>query len=238
MSSEEQAGTLKRAAAETFGTFGYVLMAAGPEAVGGFDLSTPIGRLGTALATGFAVAAMLYMIGPISGAHINPAVTIGFISAGRFPRHRIAVQIASQFLGAILGAALIAAIAAGAPPGVDVDHLGATGWRWSPGYPWWAAFLAETGATFVFVTTFLTIRHEKQPTPIDGLAIGLTVAALHIAFIAVSGASINPARSLGPALFAGGSALAQLWLYLLAPSLGAVLAGVFARALPLNTPKE
>ena len=227
---------LKRISAECFGTFTLVLMAAAPSAIGGFDPSSEIGRLTISLSTGFAIAAMVYMVGNISGAHINPAITIGYFAAGRFHAKALVSQFCAQVAGAVLAAAVIALIAAGAPDGVDTHHLGATGWLFTgqaPAYPWWAAFLAEFLATFAFVTTFLTIRHEKSPTQVDGLAIGLTAAGLLFAISRVSGGSVNPARSLGPALFAGDGALMQLWLYIVAPALGAVLAGLFSGVMPL-----
>lgn len=227
---------LKRISAECFGTFTLVLMATAPGAIGGFDPSSDIGRLTISLSTGFAIAGMVYMVGQVSGAHVNPAITIGYYAAGRLKAKALVWPLSGQVAGAVLAAAVIALIASGAPAGIDTHHLGATGWHFTgkaPAYPWWAAFLAEFFASFAFVTTFLTIRHERNSTPVDGLAIGLTAAGLLFAISRVSGGSINPARSLGPALFAGDGALSQLWLYIVAPTLGAVLAGLFSGVMPL-----
>lgn len=125
---------LKRIVAECFGTFTLVVMATAPGAIGGFDPSSDLGRLAISLSTGFAIAAMVYMVGPISGAHINPAITIGYYAAGRCHGRAVLLQLCAQVAGAILAAATIALIAAGAPAGLDTHHLGATGWRFTGGH--------------------------------------------------------------------------------------------------------
>lgn len=220
----------QRAVAESFGTFALVFMTIGPPTLGGFDPTTSEGKVAIALSSGFAIAAMVYMIGPVSGGHINPAVTLGHVCAGRLPTRHLAPQLAAQCAGAVVAAGLVALIAFGAPVGTAFHHLGATGWQW-PGeatsWTWTSAFAVETIGAFVYVTLFLTVRDETNSTEFDGLAIGLTAVGLHFATAGVSGASLNPARSLGPALFAGPEALGQVWLYLAAPCLGAVLSGLF-----------
>ena len=230
-----------RAVAEVFGTFALVFMTVGPSSLGGFDPATSEGRIAIALSSGFAIAAMVYMIGPVSGGHINPAVTLGSFCAGRFSRKHLIPQLVAQCTGAILASGLVAFVALGAGYDIDLHHLGATGWNW-PGethpWSWTSAFAVEVTGTFIYVTLFLTVRHERNPTKIDGLAIGLTAAGLHFATDAVSGGSLNPARSLGSALFAGPAALTQLWLYICAPCLGAMLAGLFSAAMPLQKRDE
>lgn len=228
---------LKICLSEGFGTFVMVLTGVGAIVFGGFSPATPAGLIGLGLAFGSSVAAMIYVIGPLSGAHINPAVTVGFFFAERFPAERLLPHIASQVAGGLFAAGLITLLACSTPEAAvqaALRHFGASGWRWgSAGFPWWAAFVAEFVAVFIYVTVFLAVRHERSRTPFDGIVLGITSAGLHFAFAPISGASLNPARSVGPALFAGVPALRQLWLYLAAPLLAGALAGLLARILPL-----
>ncbi|MCB8836549.1 MIP/aquaporin family protein [Aurantimonas sp. VKM B-3413] len=224
---------LRQCIAEAFGTFFMVFVGAGTIALSNLAPSEPMGTVGAGIAFGMAVGTMIYVIGKSSGGHINPAVTVGFFVAKRFPRGSVLPHIGAQCLGAIVGAGVVAVIAHSSPEALaraEAHHFGANGWSWGLTVPWWAAFVAEFVASFAFVSIFLVIRHESRKTPLDGLVIGAAVAALHIAIGPVSGPSLNPARSLGPALFAGVSALSQLWLYILAPLAGGALAGLATRA--------
>jgi aquaporin Z len=172
---------------------------------------------------------MAYAVGPISGAHLNPAVTLGAFLAGRLPAKDVAPYMASQVVGGILGALVLWIIASGSAGGAPAN-LAANGWDPVNGYSTGAAFIAEVVATFVFVMVILGVTSEKHSTVLAGLAIGLTLVAIHICFIAVTGTSVNPARSIGPALFSGGTAMGQLWLFIVAPLVGGALAGLVYKA--------
>ncbi|MEX6504754.1 MIP/aquaporin family protein [Jiella sp. M17.18] len=224
---------MRRYVAEGFGTFFMVLCGTGTIALAGLAPSQALGSLAAGLVFGLSVAAMIYLIGEVSGGHINPAVTAGFLVAKRFPREHLAAHVASQCVGAILGAGVVAIVAHSSPQALgraEMHHFGANGWSWGLHVPWWAAFVTELAASFAFVSVFLVVRHESRKSQLDGLFIGMTVAALHIAFGPVTGPSLNPARSLGPALFAGWDAIDQLWLYILAPVAGGALAGATTKA--------
>jgi len=214
---------MKSYVAEVFGTFCLVFIGCGSVVLGGFgDLIPSGGALAIAFAFGIAVVAMAYAIGPISGAHLNPAVTLGAFLAGRLPAKDVAPYMIAQVVGGIIGALVLWIIASGDADGAPAN-LAANGWST---YSTSAAFLAEVVATFVFVMVILGVTSEKHMTVLAGLAIGLTLVAIHIVFIAVTGTSVNPARSIGPALFSGGAAIAQLWLFIVAPLVGGALAGL------------
>lgn len=223
---------MKAYIAELFGTACLVFIGCATIVTGGFGGLIPDGgSLTIGLAFGIAVIAMAYAIGPVSGAHLNPAVTVGVWLAGRLPAKDVAGYVIAQMVGALIGALALWLIVSGKAGGYD---LGATGFGhngWDPvqGYSASAAFLTEMIATFVFVTVILGVTSGNHTTVMAGAVIGLTLAALHFAFIPVSGNSLNPARSFGPAVFVGGTALAQLWLYILAPLIGGAAAGVVAR---------
>jgi aquaporin Z len=191
--------------------------------------SDVVGVLGIAIAFGLAIVAMAYGIGSVSGCHINPAVSLGALIAGRMTPRDFGIYVIAQCLGAIAGAAFLVAVVSGKMGGYDVavDGLGQNGWGegYGGGYGMAAAFLFEVVATFIFLVVILGSTHASSPAGFAGLAIGLTLAAIHIIGIPVTGVSVNPARSLGPALFVGGQALAQLWLFIVAPLIGAALAG-------------
>lgn len=193
-----------------------------------------VGLLGVAFAFGLTVVAMAYSVGPISGAHLNPAVSLGFLVSGRLTSSDFVGYVVAQCGGAIVSAAALYVIATGRAGGYDVAANGFAQNGWSA-YSMTSAFLFELVATFLFVTVILNSTAERGAGALAGLAIGLTLVAIHLAGIVVSGASVNPARSLGPALFAGGAALSQLWLYILAPSLGAAAAGFLQRNRALGT---
>jgi aquaporin Z len=222
---------MKRYVAECFGTFVLVFVGVGSIVAGGFGGALPLGQIGIGLAFGLAVTAMAYSIGPVSGAHLNPAVTLGVWFAGRMETKEVLPYMLAQVMGATLGALFIYIVALGQVRGYDIaaSGLGQNSWDPVEGYSALSAFLIEVVATFVFVTVILGVTHPRHETMFAGLVIGLTLAILHFAFIPVSGNSLNPARSIGPALFAGGAAIAQIWLYVVAPLIGGALAGLVAK---------
>jgi aquaporin Z len=175
---------------------------------------------------------MAYGIGPVSGCHVNPAVTFGVFLAGRISLTDMAVYWVAQVLGAIAGAGLLYLIASGTSDFVMGPYaLGANGWGegYLGGYSMTAALVFEIVATFLFLVVILGSTGPKAPAQFAGLSIGLTLTAIHIVGIQVTGVSVNPARSLGPALFAQGAALSQLWLFIIAPLAGAAIAGLLFR---------
>ncbi|WP_028034091.1 MIP family channel protein [Chelativorans sp. J32] len=217
--------------AEVFGTFCLVFIGCGSVVLGGFGPLIPTGgALGIAVAFGVAVVAMAYAVGPVSGAHLNPAVTVGAFLAGRLPAKDVAPYMISQVVGGVLGALVLWIIASGKTGGAPAS-LGANGWS---DYSTAAAFIGEVVATFIFVMVILGVTSERHTTVMAGLVIGLTLTAIHICFIAVTGTSVNPARSIGPALFSGGAAISQLWLFIIAPLIGGALAGLVYKSRALE----
>jgi aquaporin Z len=222
---------MKKYAAEFIGTFSLVLFGCGSAVIAGISTTGPIGigLLGIAIAFGFAVVAMAYAIGGISGCHINPAVTIGVLTAGKMTGKDAIGYIIAQCLGAILGAAVLYLIAVGRP-GFTMPEwgLGANGWGegYLGNYNILSAFVIEAVMTFLFIFVILGTTSKFGNSAMAGLAIGATLMLIHLVTIPVTGTSVNPARSLGPALFAGGKALTQLWLFFVAPILGAVIAAL------------
>jgi aquaporin Z len=221
---------MKKYLAECIGTFSLVLFGCGAAVIGGENLSqsiSGIGLLGIAVAFGFTVVAMAYAIGGISGCHVNPAVTIGVLVAGKIELKDAIGYIVSQCLGAILGAGVLYLIQTG-KPGFTMNEyaLGSNGWGegYLGGYNTMSAFIIETVMTFLFIFVILATTSKFGNGAMAGLAIGVTLMLIHLVAIRVTGTSVNPARSLGPAIFAGGKALAQLWLFFVAPVIGAVLA--------------
>ena len=215
---------MNRYLAELVGTFVLVFASCGSAVLAG----DKIGFLGVSLAFGLSLLAMVYAIGPISGCHINPAVTVGIVITKKMDARYAAGYIAAQILGAILGAALLLLIARGAPGGYDPSAAGlaANGYgAHSPGqYSLLAAFLAEVVLTFFLVFTVLGATDVRAPVGFAGVAIGLVLTLIHLVGIPVTNTSVNPARSIGPAVFVGGWALGQLWLFIVAPLIGAALA--------------
>ncbi len=226
---------MKKPIAELIGTFTLVLFGCGAAVIAGPGVgATTVGVLGIAFAFGLAIVAMAYGIGQISGCHVNPAVSFGVLLAGRMSVADFIQYVIAQCLGAILGVAVLYVIMSGKASGWD-GGLGQNGW--GPGYLGEynvvAALVFEIVATFLFLVTILGVTDKGTPIHIAGfagLAIGLTLAVIHIVGINVTGVSVNPARSLGPALFVGGQALAQLWLFIVAPLIGAGLAGLLYRS--------
>lgn len=217
--------------AEFIGTFTLVLFGCGTAVVAGGS----VGVLGIAFAFGLALIAMAYGIGPISGCHINPAVTLGAWVAGRTKGRDVPFYIVAQVLGAIVAASVLMVILNGHIIGGKVgaydvakNGLGHNGWGTDYGgeYNLMAAATFEFVATFLFVLVILGSTSDKAPAGFAGLAIGLTLVVIHIFGINITGVSVNPARSIGPALLVGGMALKQVWLFIVAPIAGALAAGV------------
>jgi len=222
---------VKKAVAEFIGTFTLVLFGCGSAVIAGPAVgATTVGVLGIAFAFGLAIVAMAYGIGPVSGCHVNPAVSLGAFIAGRMKVGDLIAYVVAQCLGAIAAAAVLWLIMSGKASGWN-GGLGANGW--GPGYlgeyNLLSAAVFEVVATFLFLVTILGVTQKGAPTQFAGLAIGLTLTAIHIVGINVTGVSVNPARSLGPALLVGGAALSQLWLFIVAPLIGAAVAGVLFR---------
>jgi aquaporin Z len=219
--------------AEFVGTLALVLIGCGAITIGGFGGAFPLGILAIGLAFGLTVTAMAYGIGHISGAHLNPAVTVAMWVAGRIRTEDVAGYIIGQCIGAIVGAGILLLILKGRTQGFDVSAgLGQT--SWGPTYGVGAAILAEFVATLIFAIVILGSTSGKGATPFPGLIIGLTLAALHLPFVQVSGLSVNPARSLGPAVFVLGNAIAQLWLYIVVPIVAGAVAGWLVKAKHLD----
>ena len=223
---------MKKGIAEFIGTFTLVLFGCGAAVIAGPGIAgaTTVGVLGIAFAFGLAIVAMAYGIGPVSGCHVNPAVSLGACIAGRLPVGDLVTYVIAQCLGAIAGAAVLWLIMSGKATGWN-GGLGANGW--GPGYlgeyNLLSAAVFEVVATFLFLVTILGVTQKGAPSQLAGLAIGLTLAVIHIVGINVTGVSVNPARSLGPALLVGGDRLGQLWLFIVAPLVGATVAGILFR---------
>ncbi len=221
----------KRASAEFLGTAWLVLGGCGSAVLAAAFPALGIGFAGVALAFGLTVVTMAYAIGHISGCHLNPAVTIGLWAGGRIPVGDILPYVVAQVAGAIFGAGLLYLIASG-KAGFDV-HAGfpSNGYgAHSPGgYELTAALTCEIVLTAFFLLVILGSTDKRAPAGFAGLAIGLSLTLIHLISIPVTNTSVNPARSTGPALFAGGWALDQLWLFWVAPIIGALIAGVVYR---------
>ena len=227
---------MNRYLAEFLGTATLVLVGCAAITLGGLGAALSAPQEGSALALlpiaaafGLTVAALAYGIGPISGCHINPAVSIGAWAAGRLPGADLPGYIIAQVLGGIAGATLLLFVLSGKVGGYDLAASGLGETRWS-GLAVTQAFVVEFVATFLFVVVILGATSKSGATPAAGLAIGLALLVMHLAFIRATGASLNPARSLGPALLAGGGALSDVWLYLVAPPLGALTAGLLFKS--------
>jgi aquaporin Z len=212
----------KKMLAEFVGTLVLVLFGCGAAVLGGDH----VGQLGIALAFGFAIVAMAYGLGPVSGCHVNPAVSLAGFVAGRMGLVDMLLYWIAQFAGALAGAAILMIIAGGTAHG-----LGQNGW--GPGYlgayPLAAAAAFEVVMTAIFTLVILGATGPESALPFAGLAIGITLAVIHIVGIQVTGVSVNPARSFGPALLVGGQAMSQLWLFFVAPAAGAVISGLLFR---------
>jgi aquaporin Z len=223
---------VKKYVAEFIGTFWLVLGGCGSAVLAANFPEVGIGFAGVALAFGLTVLTAAYALGPVSGGHFNPAVTVGLWAGGRFPARHIVPYVIVQVAGAIVAAAVLYAIASGKPGFDAAAGFAANGYgEHSPGhYSLTASLITELVMTFMFVLIILGATHTRAPVGFAGLAIGLALTLVHLISIPVTNTSVNPARSTGPALFAGSWALAQLWLFWLAPLLGGVLAGMLYRA--------
>jgi aquaporin Z len=221
----------KKYAAELIGTFWLTFAGCGSAVIASAFPQVGIGLLGVALTFGLSVVTMAYAIGHISGCHLNPAVTVGLAAGGRFPAGQILPYVIAQVAGAIVAAALLYVIASGAP-GFDVSKgFASNGYgAHSPGhYDLMACCITEVVMTAMFLFIIMGATHGKAPAGFAPLAIGLTLTMIHLVSIPITNTSVNPARSTGPALFVGGWALAQLWLFWVAPLIGGVLGGVVYR---------
>lgn len=214
---------MKKYLAEMIGTMVLVLMGCGSAVFAGSVadvVGTGVGTLGVALAFGLSVIAMAYTIGKISGCHINPAITLGVLASGKISAKDAGMYMLFQVIGAIVGSTILYALVS------TGTHAGPTT-TGSNGFAEGGmaqAFIAETVFTFIFVLVVLGATSKGANNKFAGLAIGLTLVLVHIVCIPITGTSVNPARSIGPALFQGGEALSQLWLFIVAPFLGALIA--------------
>ena len=227
---------MNRALAEVFGTFWLVFGGCGAAVLAAMfltDAASPInlgiGFVGVSLAFGLTVMTMAYAIGHISGCHLNPAVSLGLVIAKRFPASELPAYVIAQLVGGIAGAAVLYLIASG-QDGFDAVASGFAsngfGERSPGGYSMMAAFVAEVVLTFFFLFIILGATDKRAPAGFAPIAIGLGLTLIHLIGIPVTNLSVNPARSTAPALFAGGEAIGQLWLFWVAPLIGALLAGV------------
>ncbi|MGX9390047.1 aquaporin Z [Nitrobacteraceae bacterium UC4446_H13] len=224
--------------AEAIGTFWLTFAGCGSAVIAAGFPQVGIGLLGVALAFGLSVVTMAYAIGHISGAHLNPAVTVGLAAGGRFPAGQVVPYIIAQVIGAIVASAVLYMIASGAA-GFDLAKgFASNGYgEHSPGhYNLVACLISEVVMTMVFLFIIMGSTHGKAPVGFAPLAIGLTLTMIHLVSIPVTNTSVNPARSTGPALFVGGWALQQLWLFWVAPLVGGVLGGVLYRWLSPDEP--
>jgi aquaporin Z len=225
--------------AEFFGTFWLVFGGCGSALISASYPNLGIGFLGVAFAFGFTVLTMVYAVGQISGGHFNPAVTLGLYTAGRIPRSLILPYIASQLLGALAGAGILYVIAsghAGFDPSAGFTSNG-YGAHSPGGYSLMSALLAEVVLTFMFVLIILGSTDRSVGVELAPLAIGMSLTIIHLVSIPITNTSVNPARSTATAIFAGGWALEQLWLFWVAPIAGALLAGLVYPALSPKTAK-
>ncbi len=229
---KEQGGIVKKLFAEFIGTLWLVLGGCGSAVLAAGFPELGIGFTGVAIAFGLTVVTMAYAIGHISGCHLNPAVSIGLWAGGRFDKKELLPYIVAQVLGGIAGAGILYIIATG-KPGFELGGFAANGFgEHSPGgYGMLAALVSEVVMTCLFLIIILGATHSKAPKGFAGLAIGLGLTLIHLISIPVTNTSVNPARSTSQAIFVGDWALSQLWLFWVAPILGALIAGVVYRYL-------
>ncbi len=220
--------TSQKLAAEFIGTLWLVLGGCGSAVLAAAYPELGIGFVGVSLAFGLTVMTMAYAVGRISGGHFNPAVTIGLTVGGHFDRAMVLPYMGAQVIGGLTGAGLLYLIASG-KPGFELGTFAANGYgAHSPGgYSMLSALVTEVVMTFMFILIILGSTHKKSPRELAGIAIGLGLTLIHLISIPVTNTSVNPARSTSQALFVGGWALSQLWLFWLAPLVGAALAGIF-----------
>ena len=217
----------KKYAAEAIGTFWLTFAGCGSAVIAAGFPQVGIGLLGVSLAFGLTVVTMAYAIGHISGCHLNPAVTVGLAAGGRFPTSQILPYVVAQVIGGIVAAGVLYLIASGAPGFELAKGFASNGYGdHSPGkYSLFASFLTEIVMTMMFLFIIMGATHGKAPAGFAPLAIGFALVMIHLVSIPVTNTSVNPARSTGPALFVGGWAIQQLWLFWIAPLIGGVLGG-------------
>jgi aquaporin Z len=220
----------KRAAAEFFGTFWLVFGGCGSAVLAAAFPQLGIGFAGVALAFGLTVLTMAFAIGHISGCHLNPAVSIGLVAGRRFPANELPAYIVAQVAGAVIASGVLYLIASGKPGFSLAGGFASNGYGLhSPGgYSLMACFVAEVVLTAFFLLVILGSTDERAPKGFAPIAIGLCLTLIHLISIPVTNTSVNPARSTGPALFVGGWAIGQLWLFWVAPILGAILGGLIS----------
>ncbi len=218
---------LAKLLAEGLGTFWLVLGGCGSAVLAAAFPDVGIGLLGVSLAFGLTVVTGAYALGPISGGHFNPAVTIGLWAGGRFPASGVAPYVGAQVVGGIAGAGVLLIIASGSPNFDIAGGLASNGYgEHSPGkYSLISGFVSEVVMTAMFLIVILGATHDRAPVGFAGLTIGFALVLIHLISIPVTNTSVNPARSTGPAIFVGGWALQQLWLFWVAPIAGALLGG-------------
>lgn len=223
---------MKKLVAEFIGTFWLVLGGCGSAVLAAGFPELGIGFVGVSIAFGLTVLTMAYAIGHISGCHLNPAVSVGLWVGGRFDGKELIPYIIAQVLGGVTAAAVLYTIASG-KPGFELGSFAANGYgEHSPGgYSLLSAFVSEVVMTCIFLIVILGSTHGKAPSGFAGIAIGLALTLIHLISIPVTNTSVNPARSTSQALFVGDWALGQLWLFWLAPILGAAIAGLIYKAL-------
>ena len=219
---------MKKIISELFGTFCLTLFGCGAAAIAGGSVGavSGLGLLGISLAFGLAVVVMAYTIGPISGCHINPAISIGMLAAGKLSTKDTAGYVVGQCIGAILAILVLSTLLNGQSGFVVGEWAyGSNGWGegYLSNYSMQAAFIVEFVFTAIFLIVIHAVTSKLGNATMAGLAIGLTLVLIHMVVIPITGTSVNPARSLGPAVFAGGMALQQLWLFIVAPIVGAVV---------------
>jgi aquaporin Z len=222
----------KRATAEFFGTLWLVLGGCGSAVLAAVFQNVGIGLLGVSFAFGLTLLTMAFAIGPISGCHINPAVTFGLVVGKRFPASELLPYVVAQVLGGVVGAGILYLIASGRAGFELSAGFASNGYgEHSPGgYGLGAALICEIVMTFFFLLVILGVTAKRAPAGFAGIPIGLALTLIHLVSIPVTNTSVNPARSTGPALFVGGWALSQLWLFWVAPIVGAVVAGIVYRS--------
>jgi aquaporin Z len=221
---------MKKLIAEFIGTLSLVLFGCGAAVVSGISTTGPagLGLLGISFAFGLAVVAMAYAIGPISGCHINPAISIAMLAAGKMMAKDAAGYVVAQIAGAIAGAGILYVIVASQAGFSNLGEWGLGSNGWGEGYlgnfSMTGAFITEAVLTCIFLLVIFGTTSKEGNSTTAGLAIGITLVLIHLVAIPITGTSVNPARSIGPAIFAGGKALSQLWLFLVAPVVGGLIA--------------